>query len=142
MPGLKALSYVFIIGVTGSVAVSLAVSFYVYDFTDLYSFDWLNAGESLNKTGQRHTIINIHAGFDETSSILAIKYPDARLIVCDFYDPEIHTEISVKRARAAYPAFKGTIPVSTKHLPFPDNSADSILLICNSPKLRMLFEFI
>ena len=42
-------------------AVSLVVSSYIYDFSNLYTFKWLNIGPCFAH------IINIHAGFDETS---------------------------------------------------------------------------
>ncbi|MES2649184.1 MAG: hypothetical protein V4717_20065 [Bacteroidota bacterium] len=51
--------------------------------------NWLNG--IVVKKGD--TIINVHAGFDETSSLLAARYPAAFLKVFDFYDPLKHTEI-------------------------------------------------
>ena len=49
----------------GVTIISLLVSCYVYDLSGLYQFKWLNIREG----GQQ--IVNIHAGFDETSILLS-----------------------------------------------------------------------
>ena len=107
------------------ILVSLAVSFYIYDLSGLYKLNWLLVNE-INATS---TIINIHAGFDETSELLKDKYPEANLKVLDFYDPQKHTEFSIKRARKAYPAYPKTRTISTEKVQFEHESADIILLI-------------
>jgi ubiquinone/menaquinone biosynthesis C-methylase UbiE len=81
-------------------------------------------------------ILNINAGFDETSSIIQTKYPKAELIVCDFYDPQKHTEISIARARKAYPPYPKTIQISTNQLPFADNTFDVITIIFAAHEIR------
>ena len=88
---------------------SLLISAYIYDWSGLYTFQWLNRAE-IKLAG--HTV-NINAGFDETSHLLQAKYPHAQLSVFDFYDPEKHTEISIKRARKKYPAYPGTLSINT-----------------------------
>src|SRR5690606_3942250 len=77
-----------------AVLVSLAVSFYVYDVSDLYELRWLGG---LNN----RSVLNVNAGFDETSVILRARFPKCSLTVCDFYDGDKHTEASIKRARKA-----------------------------------------
>ena len=77
-------------------------------------------------------IININAGFDETSELLQAKYPNAALEVFDFYDPAKHTEVSIKRARKAYPPYKGTKQIITSSLPLQNNSVDNIFVIAFS----------
>lgn len=47
-----------------SIFISLAVSFYVYDLSGLYKLDWLQLSLPHDAV-----IINIHAGFDETSAL-------------------------------------------------------------------------
>lgn len=111
------------------IVISLVVSYYIYDRSNLYSLDWLPA---INPG----TIVNIHAGFDETSALLAAKYPDAKLMVFDFYDPDKHTEVSVKRARKAYPPYPGTISIDTEEVPLEENSADAICLILAAHEIR------
>ncbi|ALL04250.1 hypothetical protein AQ505_01325 [Pedobacter sp. PACM 27299] len=81
-------------------------------------------------------IININAGFDETSVILGKRFMAAELIVLDFYDPLIHTEVSIKRARKAYPAFPGTRNVTSDNLQLEENSADKIFVILSAHEIR------
>jgi len=110
--------------------ISLMVSFYVYDLSALYQFQYL---EEIN-IGPK--IINIHAGFDETSAIIQDKFPDAELSVLDFYDPLQHTEISIKRARKAYPPYPSTLKTSTTKLPFERHSTDTIFLVFAAHEIR------
>lgn len=116
--------------VISSSTISLIVSWYVYDWADLYAFNWVNLPK------QPATIVNIHAGFDETSSILQRRYPEAVLRVFDFYNPEQHTEVSIKRARAAYPAFPGTEQIATDKLPLAPESIDLIFLTLAAHEIR------
>jgi SAM-dependent methyltransferase len=117
---------------TAGIFLSLVVSFYIYDLSPLYQLKWLNDPEifSFNK------IVNIHAGFDETSVLLKKKFPAAEMLVFDFYDPAIHTEVSIKRARKAYPAFPGTQKISTQNIPVNDNDADAVFIIFSAHEIR------
>ncbi len=111
---------------------SLLVSYYIYDRSALYSLSWLDQ-LSLRKG---RLIVNIHAGFDESSHLLKHKFPEAELSVLDFYDPVKHTEVSIKRARKAYPAFPGTQAISTSQLPLAESSSDCIFLILAAHEIR------
>ena len=115
-----------------STAVSLSASFYIYDFSDLYTLNWLN---DINISGEKRAA-NINAGFDETSELLSKKFPALNLTVFDFYDAEKHTEISIERARKAYPAFAGTQTISTGAVPLKENSVDYIFLILSAHEIR------
>ena len=108
-----------------SVAVSLLVSYYIYDRSHLYDFGWLKGVA----TDKPQTVINIHAGFDETSATLQKAFTGAIVHVYDFYDPGKHTEISIERARKAYPPFPGTLNVTTDRLPTAEALADLIFNI-------------
>jgi ubiquinone/menaquinone biosynthesis C-methylase UbiE len=110
--------------------VSLYVSYYVYDVSSLYSLKWID------DNNERLNIININAGFDETSILLKEKFPHAELAVLDFYDSKKHTEVSIKRARNAYPPYPNTIQVTTSQLPFEDNSTDKIFVIFAAHEIR------
>jgi len=111
---------------------SLIVSCYIYDCSGLYTLDWLP-----NENTSRPTrIINIHAGFDETSALIANRYPESQLRVLDFYDPALHTEISVRRARQAYPPYPGTESADTKNLALAEHSADLILGLFSFHEIR------
>lgn len=112
-----------------TIAVSLLVSFYVYDLSDLYKLNWLPGSD--NKK-----VLNIHAGFDETSGIIKRKFPKSDLTICDFYNIHKHTEASIKRARIAYPPLATTIQVSTEKLPFQDSLFDYSLVILSAHEIR------
>ena len=75
----------------------LLVSAYVYDFSGYYDFNWLN---DLNlKNSNPKQLVNINAGFDETSFILKHHFPNADIKVFDFYNEQNHTEPAIIRAR-------------------------------------------
>ncbi|MCD6068568.1 MAG: hypothetical protein K0S33_3394 [Bacteroidetes bacterium] len=115
-----------------STLISLLVSWYVYDCSELYTLKWLDHSGPM----KNEQLINIHAGFDETSELLRLRYPGARLQVFDFYDPAKHTEVSIKRARKAYPAFPGTQTIGTSTVPERDNSADMIFVTLSAHEIR------
>ena len=117
----------------GSVFLSLLTSFYVYDLSNLYTFSWLD----FLPTNQPQNVVTIHAGFDETSALLQRKFPSARLFVFDFYDPARHTEVSIRRARKAYPPYPGTKVIDTSVIPLPDQTADLIFLILAAHEIRL-----
>lgn len=110
--------------------VSLLASYYVYDVSDLYQLNWIDVQHN------EGLIVNIHAGFDETSALLKAKFPHASLLVLDFYNPVKHTEISIKRARKAYPPFPGTLNTNTSSLPIADHTADKIFVIFSAHEIR------
>lgn len=112
------------------VAISLFVSWWVYDHSNLYRLDWLDNIPQL-KLGR---VLNIHAGFDETSALLAPRV-DA-LIVFDFYDSSVHTEASIRRARRAYPPYAGAKTVKTRALPLADLSVDAAFVIFSAHEIR------
>ncbi|MEC5142451.1 methyltransferase [Chitinophaga sp. 212800010-3] len=115
-----------------SLLLSLTVSWYIYDASGLYDLQWLDIPEN----GARLLMVNINAGFDETSHLLAGKYPDARWKVFDFYDPEKHTEVSIRRARKAYAAYPGTQQMRTDGIPLDTASADVIFLLLAAHEIR------
>jgi SAM-dependent methyltransferase len=115
-----------------SILFSLAISCYIYDLSNLYQLSWLDDIQF----GKNDRIVNIHAGFDETSTLLQTKFPGAGLFVFDFYDPKKHPEVSIKRARKAYPPFPGTQQANTSHLPLQNNSTDKIFAILSAHEIR------
>lgn len=114
-----------------AIFVSLLVSWYVYDLSELYSLSWLNGLEF--PPGK---MLNVHAGFDETSELLKDKFHLQDLRVFDFYDPEKHTEISIRRARKVYPPFPGTERVTTATLPGDDESFAVFFVILAAHEIR------
>lgn len=115
---------------------SLIVTYYVYDFSELYEFTWLDGTARNNKI----KILNINAGFDETSQLIAIKFKDSDLHTCDFYDPKYHTEISIKRARKAYPPHPNTLKVKTNSLPYPDGTFNMVCVSFAAHEIRNIEE--
>lgn len=122
------------LGVVATIVISLLVSWYIYDRSDLYQMTWL---PDLTPGTQ---MVNIHAGFDETSVLLAKHYPENHLLVFDFYDPKLHTEVSIQRARKAYPAYPGTVAVSTTEIPLADEAVDVIFLLLAAHEIRVAAE--
>jgi len=109
--------------------ISLLVSYYVYDLSDLYQLKWIQ-----NENGKK--LLNINAGFDETSEIIINKFPQADLTICDFYNPDKHTEVSIKRARQKYPPNPKTISITTDKLPFSKNSFNKSFAVLSAHEIR------
>jgi ubiquinone/menaquinone biosynthesis C-methylase UbiE len=128
--GVTAGIFAFLIGC--SIIISLVVSSYIYDFSDLYKLSWLSGLQS----DKKERIININAGFDETSILLKQKFENCELFVADFYNSTKHTEVSIRRARKVYPPFPNTIQVSTTHLPVQDNSTDKVFNFLSAHEIR------
>lgn len=124
--------YLSVLGILifSSTFISLAVSYYIYDFSGLYELNWVK------NSNKHYEIVNINSGFDETSHLLKNKFPNAKLSVLDFYDPKKHTEVSIKRARKAYPLFPNTKSVTTNNLALADNEADLIFLTFATHEIR------
>lgn len=74
--------YLFIIGLLIFLPtfISLCVSYYVYDLSGLYKLNWITDSKAIEKS----TIININAGFDETSFLLKDKLPNSILLIFDW----------------------------------------------------------
>lgn len=115
--------------VTLSSLISLIVSYWIYDRTDLYSFPLI---EHLDNK----QVLNIHAGFDETSALIQSKFPSANLTIADFYDPLKHREVSIKRARKRYPNSPLCKAVNPLNLSYQNNSFDCILVIFAAHEIR------
>jgi SAM-dependent methyltransferase len=126
----KAMAYLLCLLIFATTFISLLASFYVYDISQLYNLDWIH------KDNQEKIILNINAGFDETSDLLQHKFNEAKLIVLDFYDPKKHTEISIKRARKAYPPFPGTKQIETNTIKLDGELADKIVVIFSAHEIR------
>jgi len=111
---------------------SLLVSHYVYDRSQLYELKWID--EILPVVPR--SLINIHSGFDETSELLAEKFPDAVSAAVNIYDPEVMTEPSIRIARRLKPS---PIPATVARydaLPFASGSIDAAFVIFSAHELR------
>ncbi|RYD76720.1 MAG: methyltransferase domain-containing protein [Sphingobacteriales bacterium] len=111
----------------------LIVSAYVYDFSHYYELKWL---EDIVKNRPTNQVVNINAGFDETSFILHKKMPLSHLKVFDFYDVHQHTEAAIVRARKVSLIYPGTTQISTSHIPMENDSVDLIFLLSAAHEIR------
>lgn len=116
----------------------LLVSAYVYDFSGFYKFDWLQ--DVVSDHEPIHQIVNINAGFDETSFILEGKFPEATLRVFDFYDAQRHTEPAIIRARKVTHFYPDTQQMKSGTIPMDTASADIIFLLSAVHEIRIHAE--
>jgi len=121
-----------------AVTVSLAVSYYVYDRSELYQLPWIDELPITRK--DKAVVVNISAGFDETTALLRRKLPGAIFYPWDFFDVDMHTEASIKRARSAFPPTAEMVQVSTSQLPMNDATADLISLVMSAHEIRQQVE--
>jgi SAM-dependent methyltransferase len=111
---------------------SLAVSYYVYDWSAIYRLDWIE--RSLLRTPRRW--VNIHAGLDETSLALAGLFPRAAGEILDIYDPVEMTEPSIERARRLVGAQPAASPAKWRALPLRSQAIDAAFVIFAAHELR------
>lgn len=112
----------------------LIISAYVYDFSGYYDLSWLN---DLVKPGEKiKLMVNINAGFDETSFIIKNKFPQADLKVFDFYNVKQHTEPAIKRARKVSLVYPDTQQITSNSIPLKDNTTDIIFLLSAVHEIR------
>jgi SAM-dependent methyltransferase len=116
----------------------LLVSAYVYDFSGYYEFDWLNEVIAFDLKAEK--IVNINAGFDETSFIIKDRFPSSQLDVFDFYDVKRHTESAIKRARKVSLVYPNTRPISPDAIPLKEQSVDIIFLLSAAHEIRRHIE--
>jgi SAM-dependent methyltransferase len=112
----------------------LLVSAYIYDLSGFYTFNWVD--KYLSKDGNEKLVVNINAGFDETSFIIHDKLPQAELKVFDFYDEHRHTEPAIIRARKVSNTYPETKRISSETIPLPEKSVDIIFLVSAIHEIR------
>ncbi len=112
----------------------LIVSAYVYDFSGYYDFHWLkNCALEDSSTNQ---ILNINAGFDETSFIIKNNFPQSDLKVFDFYNAKRHTEPAIIRARKVSLVYPNTQQIRSNAIPLKDKSVDLVFLLSAAHEIR------
>ncbi len=128
------LFWIIILAFVYGLTMPLIVSAYVYDFSGYYNFDWLknlNIDDSKDKQ-----ILNINAGFDETSFIIKKRFPQSDLKVFDFYNAKQHTEPAIIRARKVSLVYPNTQKIISNAIPLKDNSVDIIFLLSAAHEIR------
>lgn len=119
---------------TYGLIMPLIISAYVYDFSGYYDFKWL---EILDLTEQKpKQIVNINAGFDETSFLLKNNFPETSLKVFDFYNAKQHTELAIVRARKVSMVYPDTSQIKSDEIPLDDQSTDLIFLLSAAHEIR------
>jgi SAM-dependent methyltransferase len=141
----EAIFWLVIIAFLFGLIMPLIVSAYVYDFSGYYDFHWLKGVVKEDK--KINLIVNINAGFDETSFIIKNKFPQADLKVFDFYNAKQHTEPAIKRARKVSLVYPDTQQIKSDSIPVKDGSVDIVFLLSaiheirsNEEKVRFLKE--
>lgn len=123
--------YIVGLAIALSAFISIVVSYYVYDRSGLYTFDWID-----DKFAHAKIVLNIHAGFDETTEGLIARLPDSNIRAFDFYEPGKHTEPSIRRAQHATRSRVESTKIRTSELPVADSSADAIFVIFAAHEIR------
>src|SRR6187549_2311511 len=91
------LFWIIILAFLYGLIMPLIVSAYVYDYSGYYNFNWLKKYNL--EDSNLNQLLNINAGFDETSFIIKDRFPKSDLKVFDFYNAAQHTEPAIVRAR-------------------------------------------
>ena len=113
-------------------ASSVVVSHYVYDRSQLYEFKWIDEVFPLAPPNW----ISIHSGFDETSELLAAKFPGVDFEAVDIFDPGVMTEPSIAIARRLKWSSTHAIAAHYDALPFATGSIDAAFVIFSAHELR------
>lgn len=113
-------------------ALSLGVSHYVYDRSDLYRWQWIRERVAPNPGH----VVNIHAGLDETSRALQAMYPSAEVTILDIYDPAEMPEPSIARARREARSTLASVKADFRKLPLQTASADLVAVVFVAHELR------
>ena len=130
----ETLFWVIIIAFLYGLIMPLIVSAYVYDFSGFYELNWLN--NQLEDDKEKKHIININAGFDETSFLIENKFPGSDLKVFDFYNVRQHTEPAIKRARKVSLHYPNTKEIASTSIPLEDKTVDIIFLLSAVHEIR------
>jgi SAM-dependent methyltransferase len=113
----------------------LIVSAWVYDFSGYYKFKWLNS--HIRDSEQVNQIVNINAGFDETSFIIKSRFPASDLKVFDFYNAKQHTEPAIIRARKVSLVYPNTQQIASHSIPVEDKTIDIVFLLSAVHEIRV-----
>lgn len=133
LPWLQAVMVLAAAGCLYFILVSLGVSHWVYDRSDLFRWEWL--GKALPKEAPER-IVFCHSGFDESSGMLVERFRAAEFRILDHHDARWMSEPSIMRARRLFPPVEGTLPAPFGEWPVADGWADVVLGILAIHELR------
>jgi SAM-dependent methyltransferase len=130
--GLRVIFFVAAALVSLQTVLSLLASHWVYDRSALK--DWrflLGAG----REGSLR-IVNVHSGYDETSSALRNLFGNADISTIDLFPALGRREPSIVRARKLYPPSVNSICETVSGWPLADSSIDLILIAFAAHEVR------
>lgn len=110
---------------------SLLVSWWVYDHSPLYKWDWLR--DFMPDAPRRWA--NIHSGLDESTPALRDLW-GGTWVVLDMYDEATMSEPSIRRARALTPPAITPTSIRFDALPLDSDSQDAVFLLFAAHELR------
>lgn len=132
------ISILLVSGFAYGLLMPLIVSAYVYDFSNYYDLKWLD--KYIVDKSQDYELVNINAGFDETSFIIKNQLTNSNLQVYDFYNEELHTEPAIVRARKVSLVYPNTTQIESNAIPQADQSVDYIFLLSSAHEIRDFSE--
>ena len=112
---------------------SVIASYCIYDASDLYKLTWWPS-QSLERVPEAGLVV--HAGFDPVSAALRARFPDARLRVLDFFDPDKTTEASIQRAHLLNPSATAEERIAMERWPVADGTQDVVFLVNAAHEIR------
>ena len=122
------------VAAAGMMCVSLAVSHWVYDRSEIA--DWSFIPPLL--ADRPCTWTNVHSGFDETTVHLRRLFPGSQATVIDLFDARAMTERSIHRARRAYPPSRGALAAQPHSLPVASDSQNAVFMLFAAHEVRSL----
>ena len=111
---------------------SLIASYYVYDYIGVTRWNWI---PPILLFPPRQWL-NIHAGLDESTTVLTQLFPGTGYIVLDIYDSREMTEPSISRARQAHSSPEPAVVCRMDALPLPDRNRDTLFLLFAAHEIR------
>jgi hypothetical protein len=130
---LKLVCGIAVVGTAYFLIVSLSVSHFVYDRSDLYRWGWLD--RALRGANMRQAVF-CHCGFDEASAELRERFGGVEWQVLDHFDERHMTEASIRRARASFPPTPATLSSSYDAWPLAVGSSDAVFGLLAIHELR------
>lgn len=116
-------------------AASLIASYWIYDLSPLADWGWLVDRVPEHAHGVSHWV-NIHCGFDDTSSRLRTLFPCTSGTTIDLFDPGLMAERSIHRARKSQSPAPQTASGRPNSLPLADSTTDLVFLLLAAHEIR------
>jgi hypothetical protein len=114
------------------IIASLVVSYWVYDLSALRGWKWI----SQTLKSPPGSWLNLHATIDESTATLQSLFPDSAGRSLDFFDADVMTEPSIRRARRLAHDAQPSEPANFRCLPAGDASQDAAFMLLSAHELR------